>query len=86
MATAKKPYSQASELSSSIGEIEQSRIILFELIRFCIASEGVSDSKKQLLEYFAESQGIDKEYFDDLMAQAIAVQKEFAKTINLIME
>lgn len=80
------PDDHISELSSSKGKIEQSRIVLFELIIFCIASEGISESRKQLLEYFAESQGIDTDYFNDLLAQALAVQKEFTKTINIIME
>ena len=67
-------------------ETDNFRIVLFEAIRFVIGNGELSESRGSLLQYIAEVEGVENEYFDDLLKQALAVQKEISKTINLILE
>lgn len=65
---------------------EHSRAVLFEAMRFSVNSGGLSDSKKSLLQFASSVYDIDSESFEELLAQAIALNKELTRSINLVFE
>lgn len=66
--------------------MQQSRIVLFEIMRTSLNYGGLTDSKKSLLQDLSIAYDIDDESFDELLTQAIALQKELKRAINLILE
>lgn len=67
-------------------QLEHSRIILFELMKFSLENGGISEPQKQLLQTFCQHHDIEEHYFNDLLKQTQIIHQETQKTINLILE
>jgi hypothetical protein len=65
---------------------KNSRIVLFEAMRLSLHVGGLNDSKKKLLQVVSALYDIDEESFNELLAQAIALNKEIKRSINLVLE
>ena len=63
-----------------------SRVMLFEMMKFCLENDGIYESRKQLLKSFSQYYDIEDQYFNDLLKQTQIVHKEIQKTIYLILE
>ena len=63
-----------------------SRVILFEMMKFSLENNKLSESRKKLLKEFSQCHNIEDEYFNDLLKQSQILQKEIQKTIYLILE
>jgi hypothetical protein len=62
------------------------RIVLFEAMRLSFHGSALSDSKTVLLKIISIAYDIDDESFNELLAQAIALNKEMKRSINLVLE
>lgn len=67
-------------------EMQQSRIILFEVMRSIFMISGLTDLKRRLLQIISIAYKIDGEDFNELLAQATSLHKEMKRTINLVLE
>lgn len=66
--------------------LTQSRIVMFELIRSCFNCGGVTDFKRNLLQFVSIYYGIEGESFNELLTQAAKLDKELKRSINLVLE
>lgn len=74
------------EKKEKLKNLQQSRIVIFELMRTNLNYGEITDSKRNLLQILSMIYRIDGESFYELYAQANALQKEIKRSINLIME
>ena len=65
---------------------KDARIVLFEAMRLSFHGSGPTDPKRELLQIVSMAYGIDGESFNELFAQAIALNKEIKRSINLVLE
>ena len=65
---------------------KDSRIVLFEAMRLSLHGSGPTDHKRALLQIVSMAYDIDGESFNELLSQAIALNKEIKRSINLVLE
>jgi hypothetical protein len=65
---------------------EHSRKVLFEAMRLSFHGSALTDARRSLLQIVSMAYGIDGESFNELLAQAIALNKEIKRSINLVLE
>jgi hypothetical protein len=65
---------------------EHSRKVLFEAMRLSFHGSALTDARRSLLQIISIVYGIGGESFNELLTQAIALNKEMKRSINLVLE